>query len=79
MRNLLIDYFAEFHPLSTRQWGFTHGKSTTGAWQHYGTMECSNTSSIRMARNKIAATLKVHPKSLVYVSQRHLYISCVIL
>ena len=31
MRNLLIDYFAEFHPLSTQQWGFTRGKSTTGA------------------------------------------------
>ena len=30
MRNLLIDHFAVFHPLS-QQWGFTHGKSTTGA------------------------------------------------
>ena len=31
VRNLLVDHFEEFHPLSTQQWGFTHGKSTTGA------------------------------------------------
>ena len=31
VRNLLVDHFEEFHPLSTQQWGFTHGKFTTGA------------------------------------------------
>ena len=31
VRNLLVDHFEEVHPLSTQQWGFTHGKSTTGA------------------------------------------------
>jgi len=31
VRNLLVDHIEEFHPLSTQQWGFTHGKSTTGA------------------------------------------------
>jgi len=31
VRNLLIDHLEEFHLLSTQQWGFTHGKSTTGA------------------------------------------------
>ena len=31
VRNLLVDHYKEFHPLSAQQWGFTHGKSTTGA------------------------------------------------
>ena len=31
VQDLLIDHFAEYHPLSTQQWGFTRGKSTTGA------------------------------------------------
>ena len=31
VRNLLVDHLEEFHPLSAQQWGFTHGKSTTGA------------------------------------------------
>ena len=31
VRNLLVNHLEEFHPLSTQQWGFTHGKSTTGA------------------------------------------------
>ena len=31
VRNLLVDHFEEFHPLSAQQWSFTHGKSTTGA------------------------------------------------
>lgn len=31
MRNLLVDHLQELHPLSTQQWGFTQGKSTTGA------------------------------------------------
>ena len=29
-KSVLVDRFEEFHPLSTQQWGFTHGKSITG-------------------------------------------------
>ena len=31
MRDLLIHHFQSFYPLSAQQWGFTQGKSTTGA------------------------------------------------
>ena len=31
VRNLLVDHLEKFHPLSAQQWGFTRGKSTTGA------------------------------------------------
>ena len=30
-KSVLVDRFEELHPLCTQQWGFTHGKSTTGA------------------------------------------------
>ena len=29
-KSVLVDRFEEFHPLSTQEWGFTHGKSITG-------------------------------------------------
>jgi len=31
IRNILLAHFEEHHPISTQQWGFTCGKSTTGA------------------------------------------------
>ena len=31
IRNLLIDHLKDHYPLSAHQWGFTQGKSTTGA------------------------------------------------
>jgi len=31
IRNLLIDHLEKYYPLSAYQWGFTQGKSTTGA------------------------------------------------
>ena len=31
IRNLLIDHLEKYYPLSACQWGFTQGKSTTGA------------------------------------------------
>ena len=31
VRNLLVDHLQKYHPLSAQQWGFTRGKSTTGA------------------------------------------------
>ena len=31
IRNLLIDHLMNHYPLSAHQWGFTQGKSTTGA------------------------------------------------
>ena len=31
IRNILVKHFEEECPLSSQQWGFTHGKSTTGA------------------------------------------------
>ena len=31
IRNLLIVHLEEYYPLSVHQWGFTQGKSTTGA------------------------------------------------
>ena len=31
IRNLLIDHLEKYYPLSACQWGFTQGRSTTGA------------------------------------------------
>ena len=31
IRDILLAHFEEHHPMSTQQWGFTCGKSTTGA------------------------------------------------
>ena len=31
IQNILIHYFEDYHPISTQEWGFTQGKSTTGA------------------------------------------------
>ena len=31
IRNLLIDHLEKYYPLSAYQWGFTQGKSSTGA------------------------------------------------